>query len=220
MHDDVALVVPEINADTLAAKPGIIASPNCTTVGIALALEPIRRAVGLRRVVVTTLQAASGAGRAGLDELRGQLAHNVVALCDDVQEGGYTAEEVKIRDETRKILGLPALEITATCVRVPVAVGHAASMWIEPERPIDVPSARRALASTPGVRVADEPPAGELPTPLAVAGTDDVVVGRIRGDARGLWLWQVSDNLRKGAATHAVQIAEALLKMGAWSRAA
>ena len=228
MHDDVALVVPEINADALTAEPAIVSSPNCTTVGIALALEPIRRVAGLRRVLVTTLQAASGAGRDGLNELRTQLAgesaeasvfaaplaHNLVPLCDELDETGATGEEIKIRDETRKILGLPALEISASCVRVPVAVGHAASMWIETERPIDASSARRALAGFPGIRLADDLTTDELPTPLAVEGSDDVIVGRIRSDARGLWLWQVSDNLRKGAATNAVQIAEALLAGG------
>lgn len=233
MDPSVPLVVPEINAAALDGHRGIVASPNCTTTGIVMALEPLRRAAGLARVVITTLQAASGAGQAGADELAQQLAasargerpipsvfaaplaHNVVPLCDQLlpEQGGSSSEECKLRDETRKILGQPELPVTATCVRVPVAVGHSASVWIETLRPLEPEAARRALAAFPGVRCfTDSDP---LPTPQGVAGCDEVWVARVRADSDGgLWLWQVSDNLRKGAATNAVQIAEALRARG------
>jgi aspartate-semialdehyde dehydrogenase len=230
MEPDVPLVVPEINAAALDGHRGIVASPNCTTTGLVMALEPLRRVAGLRRVVVTTLQAVSGAGQPGADELARQLiataagdtpvarvfaapiAHNVVPLCDALQPDGSTGEEHKLRDETRKILGLPDLPVTATCLRVPVPVGHAASVWLETERPLSAAAARRALAAFPGVRCHDDD--GPLPTPQAIAGRDEVAVGRVRADpvCGGLWLWQVGDNLRKGAASNAVQIAEVLVE--------
>jgi aspartate-semialdehyde dehydrogenase len=183
-----------------------------------MALEPLRRAAGLAHVAVTTLQAASGAGREALEELAGTphgvfprpLAKNVVPQCDRFQEDGYTAEEHKLRDETRKILALPELPVTMTCVRVPVAVGHSAAVLVETERPLEPEEALEALRAFPGIRVH----AGDdYPTPLEVAGRDEVFVGRVRRDpthARRLWLWCVLDNLRKGAATNAVQIAEEL----------
>lgn len=232
MDPQVPLVVPEINARDLDAHRGIVASPNCTTTGVVMALEPLRRAAGLGRVLITTLQAVSGAGQAGADELSEQLiataagraaeprvfaapiAHNAVPLCDALGPGGESGEERKLRDETRKIFGLPELPVSATCVRVPVPVGHAASIWLETQRPIALAEARRALADFPGVRcLGDDEP---LPTPQTVAGRDEVQVGRLRRDVGvgGLWLWQVGDNLRKGAATNAVQIAEALVERG------
>jgi len=196
----------------------MIACPNCTTIGLVMALEPLRRAAGLAHVVVTTLQAASGAGREGLDELEGAppkvfarvLERNVLPQCDAFVEEGYTAEELKLRDETRKILALPSLPVTATCVRVPVAVGHSATVLVETERELSPEAARAALAAFPGVRLQ---PGSDYATPLEVAGSDDVFVGRVRRDPthpRRLWLWCVVDNVRKGAATNAVQIAEAL----------
>jgi aspartate-semialdehyde dehydrogenase len=226
MDPSVPLVVPEINAAALSEHAGIVASPNCTTTGVVMALEPLRRAAGLRRVVITTLQAVSGAGQAGADELNAQLvatargdapvarafaapvAHNVLPLCEDLLPDGGSSEERKLRDETRKILGEPELAVTATCVRVPVPVGHSASVWMETQRPLSPEDARRALAAFPGVRCFGDDDA--LPTPQGVAGRDEVRVGRVRADPEGLWLWQVADNLRKGAATNAVQIAEAL----------
>jgi aspartate-semialdehyde dehydrogenase len=225
MQPDVPLVVPEVNGERVrSATRGIVASPNCTTVGVVMALEPLRRAAGLASVVATTFQAASGAGQAGADELSGQLragdaapaprvfaaplAHNVVPLCETLGEAGESSEERKLREETRKILSAPQLAVSALCTRVPVAVGHSASLLVETERPLDPDAARRALASFPGVELLDD--GCRLPTPLGVAGRDVVQVGRVRREPEGarLWLWQVSDNLRKGAATNAVQIAE------------
>ena len=230
MDPTVPLVVPEINAEALDDHQGIVACPNCTTIGLVMSLEPLRRAAGLKQVVVTTLQAVSGAGRDGIDELEQQqaalasgknpqarvfaspIANNVVPLCERFLENGYSTEEVKLLDETRKIFGEPELSVTMTCVRAPVPVGHAAAVLIETERPLSADDARSALAAFPGVEVVDDPSARLFPTPMDVAGRDEVLVGRVRRDLGSdrLWLWQVSDNLRKGAATNAVQIAEAL----------
>jgi len=232
MDDAVPLVVPEINAADLDAHQGIIASPNCTTVGVVMALEPIRRRAGLRSVVITTLQAASGAGRPGVEELRAQridlvegrelraevcaapIENNVVPLCETMLVNGYSSEELKLRDESRKILGLPSLALSVTCVRVPVEVGHSATLLVETEVDVPVVDIVSALAAFPGVVVAGDHGADRLPTPLGVAGSDEVWVGRVRKDlgSEKVWLWEVSDNLRKGAATNAVQIAEALLE--------
>jgi len=234
MNEDVPLVVPEINPDALAQHKGIISCPNCTTIGFVMTLEPLRRAAGLRRVVVTTLQAASGAGRPGTDELESQIAaigrgekpqakifaapiaYNVLPLCETFRDDGYSTEEVKLLHETRKIMRLPDLDVTMTCVRVPVPVGHSAAMLVETERPLSPDAARRALAAFPGVEVVDDPAHNVFPTPADVAGRDAVLVGRIRKDLSSdrLWLWQVSDNLRKGAATNAVQIAEEMIRRG------
>jgi aspartate-semialdehyde dehydrogenase len=234
MEPDVPLVVPEINAAALDGHRGIVASPNCTTIGAVMVLEPLRRRAGLRRVVVTTFQAVSGAGEPGREELEGQLAatargdaplartfaapiaHNVVPVCETLRDDGYTSEELKLLHETRKILGLPGLAVSMTCTRVPVPVGHAAALLVETERPLDVVAAREALAEFPGVVVVDDPRAGRFPTPRDVEGRDEVLVGRLRRDlgSDALWLWEVSDNLRKGAATNAVQIAEALRERG------
>ena len=232
LDPSVPLVVPEVNARALEKHQGIIACPNCTSIGFVMALEPLRRAAGLRSVVVTTLQAVTGAGLPGLDDLESQLgatargkpapapqkfaaqiAHNAVPLCEDFRDDGYSTEEVKLLHEARKILGTPELDVSMTCVRVPVRVGHAASMLIETERPLSPEAARAALAAFPGIEVVDDPAAGVFPTPLDVEGRDVVLVGRVRRDLASdrLWLWQVSDNLRKGAATNAVQIAEELL---------
>src|SRR5215813_2839157 len=234
MDPKVPLVVPEVNPDDLDHHEGIVACPNCTTIGFVMALEPIRRAAGLRSVVVTTLQAVSGAGKPGVDELEGQItaaargeriapktfaapiAYNVVPLCETFRDDGYSTEEVKLLLETRKIMRLPELDVSMTCVRVPVPVGHSATVLIETERLLTPEEARRALAAFPGVRVVDDPARNEFPTPAEVAGHDEVVVGRIRKDLQSnrLWLWEVSDNLRKGAATNAVQIAEEMMRRG------
>lgn len=234
MDPRVPLVIPEVNPQALERHEGIVSCPNCTTIGFVMALEPIRRAAGLRSVVVTTLQAVSGAGKPGIDELdrqvaaiaRGErvapqtfaapIANNVVPLCETFRDDGYSTEEIKLLFETRKIMDLPELDVTMTCVRVPVSVGHSATVLIETERPLTADAARRALAEFPGVRVVDDPAHNMFPTPADVAGTDDVLVGRIRKDLNSnrLWLWEVSDNLRKGAATNAVQIAEEMMRRG------
>jgi aspartate-semialdehyde dehydrogenase len=233
LDEQVPLVVPEINPGALEKHRGIVACPNCTTIGFVMALEPLRRAAGLRRVVVTTLQAVSGAGRPGLEELDAQfraaargepvprpaafaapIFHNVLPLCETFREDGYSTEEVKLLHETRKIFELPRLEVAMTCVRVPVPVGHAAAVLVETERPLAPEAARAALAAFPGVRVVDDPAEDRFPTPADAVGRDEVLVGRIRRDLGSdrLWLWEVSDNLRKGAATNAVQIAEEMIR--------
>jgi aspartate-semialdehyde dehydrogenase len=234
MDPKVPLVIPEVNANAIERHEGIISCPNCTTIGFVMAIEPIRRAAGLRSVVVTTLQAVSGAGKPGIEELdvqmaaaaRGEriapktfaapIAYNVVPLCETFRDDGYSTEEVKLLLETRKIMDLPELDVSMTCVRVPVPVGHSATVLLETERPLTAEQARRALAEFPGVRVIDDPAHNGFPTPAEVAGHDEVLVGRIRKDlsSNRLWLWEVSDNLRKGAATNAVQIAEELLRRG------
>jgi aspartate-semialdehyde dehydrogenase len=221
MDDQVPLVVPEINPGALEKHRGIVACPNCTTIGFVMTLEPIRRAAGLKRVVVTTLQAVSGAGKPGLEDLQAELmatarhdsipaprtfkasiAHNVVPLCETFREDGYSTEEVKLLHETHKILEQPDVEVTMTCVRVPVPVGHSAAMLVETRKPLTPEAAREALAA--------------FPTPSDVVGSDEVLVGRVRRDltSNALWMWQVSDNLRKGAATNAVQIAEEMIRRG------
>jgi aspartate-semialdehyde dehydrogenase len=234
MDPRVPLVVPEVNPDALAAHRGIVACPNCTTIGFVMALEPLRRAAGLKRVVVTTLQAVSGAGRPGIDELEGQvaavargekpvthtfpvpIAYNVIPLCESFRDDGYSTEEMKLFLETRKILAMDDLDISMTCVRVPVPVGHSATILVETERPLTPEAAREALAAFPGVRVVDDPSRNVFPTPADVAGRDEVLVGRVRREIGSdrLWLWQVADNLRKGAATNAVQIAEEMIRRG------
>lgn len=234
MTASVPLVIPEVNPHALAAHQGIVSCPNCTTIGFVMALEPIRRAAGIRSVVVTTLQAVSGAGRPGIDELDAQIAaagrgeapvartfaapiaFNVVPLCETFRDDGYSTEEVKLLNESRKIWERPELDVTMTCVRVPVPVGHAATCLVETERPLTPEAAREALAAFPGVRVVDDPVHNGFPTPADVAGHDEVLVGRIRRDLNSnrLWLWEVSDNLRKGAATNAVQIAEEMIRQG------
>jgi aspartate-semialdehyde dehydrogenase len=234
MDPEVPLVIPEVNPEALEKHRGIVACPNCTTIGFVMALEPLRRAAGLRSVVVTTLQAVSGTGKPGLEELARQegelaagrpvttatyparIAGNVLPLCESFRDDGYSTEEVKLLLETRKILGLAELQVSMTCVRVPVRVGHSASMLVETERPLAPAEARAALAAFPGVEVVDEPARNVFPTALDVEGRDEVLVGRIRQDLGSgrLWLWQVSDNLRKGAATNAVQIAEEMIRRG------
>jgi aspartate-semialdehyde dehydrogenase len=226
MDPQVPLVVPEVNAAAAADRPrGIIANPNCSTIQMVVALEAIRRAAGLVRVVASSYQSVSGAGETGRDALRAELgrgaaegspfarpiAGNVIPQIGDFDGEGWTGEERKMINETRKILSLPELPVAATCVRVPVEVGHSVQVMAETERELSVDEARRALAAFPGVIVADE--AAGYPTPRETAGRDEVFVGRIRKDPflpRTLHLWVVADNLRKGAATNAVQIVEEL----------
>jgi aspartate-semialdehyde dehydrogenase len=235
MKENVPLVVPEVNSGDLRDNEGIIANPNCCAIPLSVVLEPLRKEAGLRRVLVSTYQSASGAGRALVDELAEQtravasgktaeavvypqqLVHNVVPGGWKPDQEGYNEEEVKIMQETRKILHQPDLPLAATCVRVPVPVGHGEAVFLETERMLAADDARLLLGMAPGIVVEDDPHARLYPTPAAVAGKDEVYVGRIRNDlscSRGLALWIVSDNLRKGAALNAVQIAERALEMG------
>jgi aspartate-semialdehyde dehydrogenase len=235
MKQNVPLVVPEVNSEDIRDNEGIIANPNCCAIPLTVILNPLKRAVGLERVLVSTYQSASGAGRALVDELEEQtkaiaggtepqavvypyqLAYNVVPGGWRPEAEGYNEEEVKIVNETRKILHMPELRITATCVRVPVPVGHGESVFLETTEKITADEARTLFATAPGVIVEDDPHAKLYPTPHRVAGKDEVYVGRIRNDAstkNGLALWLVSDNLRKGAALNAVQIAEQAIAMG------
>jgi aspartate-semialdehyde dehydrogenase len=236
MKQNVPLVVPEVNPEDIPANEGIIANPNCCAIPLTVVLNPLRKKVGIERVLVSTYQSASGAGRMLVDELEDQtkaiaegrepsvaaypyqLAYNVVPGGWHPESGGYNEEEVKIVNETRKIFHEPELKIAATCVRVPVPVGHGESVFIETKDKITADEARMLLGEAPGVIVQDDPHAKLYPTPHDVAGKDEVYVGRIRedpSDRRGLLLWVVSDNLRKGAALNAVQIAEQAIEMGA-----
>ena len=232
MDPSVPLVVPEVNGDTLSAHRGIVANPNCVAIPLSITLAPLQSAFGLRQVTLATYQAASGAGRALVDELRRQeradatgdepratvyphVLHGNVVPGGWTMDGDDTEEEVKVMAETRRVLGTPELRISITTVRVPVAVGHSAAVFVELERSVDAAAAREVLRSAPGVLVVDEPSAQLYPTPRAAAGTDDVVVGRVRRDAgrdNGLAFFFSADNLRKGAATNAVQVAELLLR--------
>jgi len=235
MKANVPLVVPEVNPNDIRDNEGIIASPNCTTIPLTKVLEPLRQKVGIERVIVSTYQAASGAGRALSIELEEQtkalasgktpevtatthqLAYNVIPGGWKPQQYGYNEEEMKLVNETRKIMHAPDMKIVATCVRVPVPIGHSESVIIETSEAIDPEDVRTLLGSAPGVIVEDDPAARLYPTPHDVAGKDEVYVGRIRKDLsseRGIALWLVSDNLRKGAALNAVQIAEKAIEMG------
>jgi aspartate-semialdehyde dehydrogenase len=235
MKENVPLVVPEVNSEDIRDNEGIVANPNCCTIPLTVILNALRNAAGLERVLVSTYQSASGAGRALVDELEEQtraiaagteppvvsypyqLAYNVVPGGWRPEPDGYNEEEVKIVNETRKILHMPELRVTATCVRVPVPVGHGESVFVETSQKITADEARTLFGATPGVIVEDDPHAKLYPTPHGVAGKDEVYVGRIRNDfstANGLALWIVSDNLRKGAALNAVQIAEQAIEMG------
>lgn len=233
MDSDVPLVVPEVNgADALNASRNIIANPNCTTIQMVVALNPINRLSAIRRVHVATYQAASGAGATGMEELerqsaqiaRGeepevkkfvaQLAYNLIPHIDTFTDNGYTREEMKMHLETKKIMHAPHLEVSATCVRVPVMRAHSEAIWVETEDPVSVAEARYAFASAPGVALVDKSEPLGYPMPLDAAGTDPVYVGRIRADLanpRGLSFWTVADQIRKGAALNAVQIAQYIL---------
>lgn len=224
----VPLVVPEVNAEAAAQRPkGIIANPNCSTIQLVVPLEGIRRAAGLTRVVLSTYQSVSGAGQKGIDAYRAERAGrtvegspfpaaidgNVIPRIGPLLDTGWTEEETKMRNETRKILSAPELEVAATCVRVPVEIGHAVTATLETERPLAVDDAARALRAMPGVRVMDVDE--DDPSPRAGAGSDEIFVGRLRADpdrSNVLHMWIVSDNLRKGAATNSVQIADLVLR--------
>lgn len=233
MDDQVPLVVPEVNAAALGLMPrGIVAIPNCTTTPLVMALKPLHDAVGVKRVVVTTFQSVSGTGSAAMDELMEQtkdllafrdiktevypyqIAFNLLPHIGSFNDGGDCSEEVKIAKETRKILNAPRLRVTATTVRVPVLRCHSEAINIELERPLTANEARAALAAMPGVIVYDDPVKKLYPMPLDATGKDEVYIGRVREDesiTNGLNLWVVSDNLRKGAALNAIQIAECLV---------
>lgn len=233
MDDDVPLVVPEVNAaDALNAPRRIIANPNCTTIQMVVALNAIERLSHIRRVKVSTYQSASGAGAQGMAELEEQnrqlvageeptvekfayqLAYNVIPHIDTFTDNGYTKEEMKMFNETRKIMHSD-IRVSATCVRVPVLRAHSESIWVETERPISVEEARAAFAAADGVVLMDEPEQKCYPMPLFIAGKEPVYVGRIRKDLtddNGLTFWCVSDQIKKGAALNAVQIAEWLIK--------
>lgn len=233
MDDDVPLVVPEINGEDALNRPkGIIANPNCTTSQLVVALKAIEDVSHIRKVHVATYQAASGAGAAAMQELEDQhkqlvnneeptvskfayqLAYNLIPQVDVFTENGYTKEEMKMYHETRKIMH-SNIEVSATCVRVPVMRAHSEAIWIETERPLSVEEAREAFRNAKGVELIDNPARKEYPMPLDLAGKDPVYVGRVRKDIaneNGLTFWTVSDQIRKGAALNAVQIAEYLIK--------
>lgn len=235
MDNDVPLVVPECNAaDALKRPRGIIANPNCTTIMMVVALQAIERLSHIKRVHVASYQAASGAGQAAMDELAEQyrqivagepvtvdkfayqLAYNVIPQIDVFTDNGYTKEEMKMYNETRKIMHSDCLT-SATCVRVPSLRSHSEAIWVETEEPVGLEAARQAFAEGDGLVLMDNPEKKEYPMPLFLAGKDPVFVGRIRKDLanpNGLTFWIVSDQIRKGAALNAVQIAEYLIKVG------
>jgi aspartate-semialdehyde dehydrogenase len=233
MDVGVPLVVPEVNRADLSWHKGVIANPNCSTIQMVVALEPLHTAARIKRIVVTTFQSVSGTGKEAMEELLEesrdllsfkevtpsvyphQIAFNCLPHIDDFLATGYTKEEMKMVHETRKIMGDDTIQVTATTVRVPVYVGHSESVNIETESKLSANEARALLAEAPGVLVYDDPSHKIYPTPLDVAGKDEVYVGRIREDEsipNGLNLWIVADNLRKGAALNAIQIAEALIE--------
>ncbi|MCA9497578.1 MAG: aspartate-semialdehyde dehydrogenase [Nitrospirales bacterium] len=233
MDPKVPLVVPEVNVHALSGQQGLIANPNCSTIQMVVALKPLHDAVRIKRIIVTTFQSVSGTGKDAMEELVDQsrqilsfgeakvsvyphqIAFNCLPHIDDFLPNGYTKEEMKMVNETRKILGESSLPITATTVRVPVFICHAESVNIETEQKLSANDARAILSAAPGIQVYDDPNRNLYPLPIDVVGTDAVYVGRVREDEsvpNGLNLWIVADNLRKGAALNAVQIAEELIR--------
>jgi len=233
MDPEVPLVVPEVNPEDVKWHKGIIANPNCSTIQMVVALYPIHKVKKIKRIIVATYQAVSGAGATAIEDLELEtkavmegkyfypralphhIAFNVIPRIDNFEPNGYTKEELKMINETRKIMHEPDIKVSPTCVRVPVYVGHSEAVTIETQEPITAEKAREILKNVPGVVVEDDPFNNVYPTPIEVAGKDDVFVGRIRKDLgfeNGLSMWIVGDNLRKGAATNAVQIAELLVK--------
>ncbi|MFC5588376.1 aspartate-semialdehyde dehydrogenase [Sporosarcina soli] len=241
MQENIPLVVPEVNASALSGHTGIIANPNCSTIQMVAALQPIREKYGLERIIVSTYQAVSGAGAEAIDELEGQsqqfenraeteasilpsaaakkhypIAFNAIPQIDAFDASGYTLEELKMINETKKIFGDPQLAVAATCVRLPVVTGHSESVYIElGEEGVTVEALHALLEKAPGVVVQDDPSTQTYPMPLFAEGKDEVFVGRIRKDpnhSAGYHLWIVSDNLLKGAALNSVQIAENLIQ--------
>jgi aspartate-semialdehyde dehydrogenase len=238
MDPKVPLVVPEVNAEDIKKHKGILANPNCSTIQMVVALQPIYKEAGIKRVVVTTLQAASGAGRGAVEQLKGenaqiasagfdnihanveksmpqQLGYNVFPHIGGFVDDEYTSEEWKLVKETHKILHDDKIKISATTVRVPVRTGHSEAVYVETKEPLAAERAKEILSQAPGVVVTDDPKNNLYPMPKDVEGKDETFIGRIRKDPfvkNGLWLWVVADNLRKGAATNAVQIAEELIR--------
>ncbi len=243
MDENTPLVVPEVNEHALYDHNGIIANPNCSTIQMVVALEPIRQAYGLKRIIVSTYQAVSGSGMAAVEELMNQtraiindepftpeilpvkadekkyqIAFNVIPQIDKFQENGFTFEEMKMMNETKKIMEMPELQVAATCVRLPVATGHSESVYIEVEKgSVTASEIQKLLANAPGIILEDNPSEQVYPMPTNSVGKNDVFVGRIRKDLtddKGFHMWVVSDNLLKGAAWNSVQIAESLIKLG------
>ena len=234
MEADVPLVVPEVNGDDAFNTPrNIIANPNCTTIQMVVALKPVNDLSPITRVHVATYQAASGAGAAAMDELinqyaqiqRGeeptvekfayQLAYNVIPQVDVFMDNGYTKEEMKMFNETRKIMHAPNMSVSAMCVRVPVVRAHSEAVWVETEKPLELNEVREAFRKAEGLVVVDDPASKSYPMPLDATGTDPVMVGRLRKDLsneRGLTFWVVADQIKKGSALNAVQIAQYILK--------
>ena len=233
MESNVPLIVPEVNPDDIKWHEGIIANPNCSTIQLVLPLKAIHDSVGIERVVVTTMQSVSGTGNRAVEELFNQseavlesgevevdvypyqIAFNIIPHIEPFHDNGYTNEEMKMINETRKILGAPEMRFTATCTRVPIFNAHSESVNIETREPISPASIRELFRATPGIVLQDDPAADDYPMPLTAENHDEVFVGRIREDESGdncINLWIVSDNLRKGAATNAIQIAELLVE--------
>ncbi len=235
MEPDVPLVVPEVNGRDLDGHPGIIAVPNCSTTPLVMALKPLNDVNPISRVIVATYQSVSGTGAAAVEELQvqskqvlskeavhptqypHQIAFNVLPQVDSFEDGGHTTEEMKMVNETRKILHLPELAVSATCARVPVAVGHSEAAHVEFERPMSPSEVSDILSTSPGLKLVDDPGANVYPMPIDAEGEDAVLVGRIRADQsdpRSVAMWLAIDNLRKGAALNAIQIAEEVLDRG------
>ena len=235
MEPKVPLVVPEVNPEDIKGHQGIIANPNCSTIQMVVALYPLHKVNPIKRIIVSTYQSVSGTGAAAMEELTTQtklvleghnvvphvyshqIAFNLIPEIDVFLDNGYTKEEWKMVEETRKIMHAPDIAISATCVRIPVFIGHSEAINVEFTHPMTPEEAKRILARAPGVKVLDDPSVSLYPQPWSVAGSDDVFVGRIRADAshpNGLVMWVVADNLRKGAALNAVQIAEEAIRRG------
>jgi aspartate-semialdehyde dehydrogenase len=235
MDPRVPLVVPEINPEDIRRHRGIIANPNCSTIQMVMALYPLHKVNPIKRIVVTTFQAVSGTGSAAVEELTlqarqildgqatvphvypHQIAFNVLPEIDVFLDNAYTREEWKTVEETRKIMHADNIAISATCVRVPVFIGHSEAINVEFSQPMSPDEARHILVQAPGVKLLDDPAISLYPQPWSVVGTDEVFVGRIRRDAshdNGIVMWVVADNIRKGAALNAVQIAEEIIKRG------
>ncbi len=233
MEKGIPLVVPEVNAHRIKENKGIIANPNCSTIQMVVALYPVHKAAKIKRIVVTTYQSVSGAGQKKIQELRDQtkdfmfgkkikciefphpIAFNLIPQIDVFLENGYTKEEMKMVNETKKIMEDESIQVNATCVRVPVFYAHSESVSIETEKHITADEVRKLLSKAPGVTVIDDPQNKRYPMPIYAEGKDDTFVGRIRQDEsvkNGISMWVVSDNIRKGAALNAVQIAEVLIK--------
>jgi len=233
MDPEVPLIVPEVNGHVIKRHKGIIANPNCSTAQMVLPLKPIYDAAGIKRIVVSTYQSTSGWGKEAVEELREQtrafidgkpvqvkylpkqIAFNCFPHIDVFLDSGYTKEEIKMVNETRKILEDDTIAVTATCVRIPVMISHSEAVNIETKKKISVNEVKKLLSKFPTVRVLDDPSKAEYPTPLECAGSDETFVGRIREDVsvkNGIDMWVVSDNLRRGAATNAVLIAERMIK--------